>query len=179
MYSGITLVNKIDILLNELGMSRKDFAKQIEINPSTVSTWKTRNIIPPSETLFNITQYFEVSLDWLITEDVHQGIRDFQHTITLRKQIREKIYDIISKKQGIPNGENIDTHNKFFEKIPELTYRLLYNWSEGRININEFIFKDIAFLLGVDIEYLFENKTNTDISVTVNSHVFSKNKSLN
>ncbi|MCI6480387.1 MAG: helix-turn-helix domain-containing protein [Spirochaetia bacterium] len=114
MYSGITLVNKIDILLNELGMSRKDFAKQIEINPSTVSTWKTRNIIPPSETLFNITQYFEVSLDWLITEDVHQGIRDFQHTITLRKQIREKIYDIISKKQGIPNGENIDTHNKFF-----------------------------------------------------------------
>ena len=93
-------------------------------------------------------------MDWLITEDVHQGIRDFQHTITLRKQIREKIYDIISKKQGIPNGENIDTHNKFFEKIPELTYRLLYNWSEGRININEFIFKDIAFLLGVDIEYL-------------------------
>ena len=157
MCDGIELVNKIDLLLNELHLTRKEFAEQLSLNASTIATWKTKNIIPPMETLAIIAKRLEVSLEWLITKDSQSGIKNTQRVIQTRRLIRNNIYKIISEKHGINDSEHPSNHSRFFSNIPDLTYRLLFNWAEGRINLNEFVLQDIAFLLGVPIEYLFSD----------------------
>ena len=95
MCNGIELVNKIDLLLNELYLTRKEFAEQLDLNASTIATWKTKNIIPPVDTLVLIAKRLEVSLEWLITQDSYNGISDFQRKVHTRRNIRRKIYDTI------------------------------------------------------------------------------------
>ena len=129
MCNGIELVNKIDLLLNELYLTRKEFAEQLDLNASTIATWKTKNIIPPVDTLVLIAKRLEVSLEWLITQDSYNGISDFQRKVHTRRNIRRKIYDTISKKLGIQNVDNPSIHSSFFSNLPDLTYRILLNWA--------------------------------------------------
>ena len=51
MASGIELVNRIDEVLLELGISRREFAASINIQPNTMGNWKTNNSMPPLETV--------------------------------------------------------------------------------------------------------------------------------
>lgn len=155
MCSGIILGEKIDLLIKELGITQKEFAKQIDISPSTIATWKSKNILPPIETISRIADFFQVSLEWLVTEDSVSGISDYQMVLLSRKDIRNRIYDIISSKTNNPDADNEISHKCFFTNMPYLSYRLLYNWSKGRINLNEYILVNIAFTLGVTIEYFF------------------------
>lgn len=67
--NGINLVERIDDFLNENGISRKEFAGILGINTSTIATWKTRNILPPVGTLFKISRYMNISIDFLVTGD--------------------------------------------------------------------------------------------------------------
>ena len=149
MFSGINLVNKIDVLSEELGLTRKEFAEQMDINPSTIATWKTKNILPPVDTIFNIARRFEVSIEWLMSED------NSQQEILCRKLIRKRIYESLAKKLNIDNADDPLHHKMFFTNMPNLTYRILSNWAEGRININLCVIEQIAFSLGENIEYLF------------------------
>ena len=98
MCNGIVLVDKIDILTKELGITRKDFAKQLDINPSTIATWRTRNILPPMETIEAIADYFKVSIEWLVTEDSTSKLFDSQKVKASRKAIRDRIYASVASK---------------------------------------------------------------------------------
>lgn len=87
--SGIEFVKRIDILLNEIGKTRKEFAKQINVSPSTISTWKTKNIIPPVETVFRISEILNVSINWLITGNDFYNIKAVDATELQEKYICE------------------------------------------------------------------------------------------
>ena len=163
MCNGLILGEKIDSLIKELGLTQTDLAKQLNISQSTIASWKSRNSLPPIETLCMIADFFQVSLEWLVTEDSVSGISDYQMVLLSRKDIRNRIYDIISSKTNNPDADNEVIHKSFFTNIPVLTYRLLYNWSEGRINLNEYVLTDIAYELGVTIDYLlFGINNNTE-----------------
>ena len=154
MCNGIVLVDKIDILTKELGITRKDFAKQLDINPSTIATWRTRNILPPMETIEAIAEYFKVSIEWLVTEDSTSKLFDSQKIKASRKAIRDRIYDLVASKTPEKFETQEELHNYFFDDMPDFTFKFLYNWSEGRININEYVFEEIAFRIGVSLDYL-------------------------
>ena len=149
MFSGINLVNNIVILSEEIGLTRKEFAEQMGFNQSTIATWKTKNILPPVDTIFNIARRFEVSIEWLMSDNTNQ------QEILYRKLIRKRIYESLSKKLNIENGDDPLQHKMFFTNIPKLTYRVLFNWAECRINLNLSVLQEIAFSLGENIEYLF------------------------
>ena len=68
--SGIILVDRIYELSKINGMTRKDLAKNIGRNPSTIATWKTRNIIPTADILYEIANYFNVTIDYLLTGNI-------------------------------------------------------------------------------------------------------------
>ncbi len=174
MCSGIILGGKIDILIKELGLTQKEFAKQINISPSTIATWKSKNILPPIETINMLANFFQVSLEWLVTEDQIFGLPDYQRILLSRKEIRNRIYEIISWKTKNPDADNEISHKRFFSSMPYLSYNILYNWSMGRINLNECILKDIAYALGVTIDYLF---TGTDTVASSDDKAKSKEKS--
>ena len=64
--NGINLVKRIDELAKEEGITRKDLSERLGMNPSTISAWKSKNNIPPIETLCIIADYFDISLDYLV-----------------------------------------------------------------------------------------------------------------
>lgn len=163
MCNGIVLVDKIDILTKELGISRKDFANQLDINPSTIATWRTRNILPPMETIEAIADYFKVSIEWLVTEDSTSKLFDSQRVKASRNAIRDRIYDIANSKAPEIFETKEELHNYFFDDMPDFTFKFFYNWSEGRININEYVFEEIAFRIGVSLEYLITGKVANEI----------------
>jgi transcriptional regulator with XRE-family HTH domain len=154
MCNGIVLVEKIDLLIKELGLSRKAWSMQFGINPSTIATWRTRNILPPMETIEAIAEYFKVSIEWLVTEDSTSKLFDSHKIKASRKAIRDRIYDIADSKTPAKYENLEELHKLFFEDITEFTFSFLYNWSEGRVNINEYVFEEIAFKLGVTLDYL-------------------------
>lgn len=181
MFSGINLVNRIDILSEELGLTRKEFAEQMDLNPSTIATWKTKNILPPVETIFNIARRLEVSFEWLISDEFYTGIKNLQQEIICRRQIRKRIYKSIEIKLNIENADNPLQHNIFFANMPDLTYRILYNWAEGRINLNLFVIEAIAFSIGENIEYLFsiDNQYNEDFNQNEKKILETAQRNLN
>ena len=76
MKNGIQLVERIDFLLKLKKQTRNEFCKSINIPPSTIATWKSRNIYPTVDVLSVITFNLGVSLDWLVNgEDDEVFIR--------------------------------------------------------------------------------------------------------
>ena len=57
------------------------------MNPSTISSWKTKNNIPPIETLCIICDYFDISLDYLIKGQNFHSNKEYD----LRKKIFSEI----------------------------------------------------------------------------------------
>ena len=165
MFNGIVLVDKIDELSKELGITRKEFASTLKMSPSTIATWKTRNILPPLETLEVIADFFEVSVEWLSSDNPIGRVNDYNATVLERREIRKRIYETLAEKTGNPNADNPTSHSTFFSNMPELTYRVLSNWSKGRINISEYVLIKIAYSLGISVEYLMTgNKSEKDNS---------------
>ena len=68
--SGIILVNRIDELARLKRITRQILAKELKVNPSTIATWKTRNIIPSADILYEIANYFNVTIDYLLTGNI-------------------------------------------------------------------------------------------------------------
>lgn len=67
MCSGIEFVNRIDSVLKDSNKTRKELAKKLNIIPATMATWKTKDIMPPVDTIQRIADELIVSIDWLVT----------------------------------------------------------------------------------------------------------------
>ncbi len=178
IFNGIIFSKKIDTLIKELGLTQKDLAKQIDISPSTIATWKSKNILPPIKTISRIADFFQVSLEWLVTEEPSFDIAYIKN-LELRKNIRNRIYETIGKKTNNPDTDNEDSHNNFFSNKPYLSYRIIYNWAMGRINLNEYILQDIAFTLCVTTEYLFGGATENTKNINDDDILKTAQRNLN
>lgn len=109
MKNGIQLVETIDFLLKIKKQSRRDFCKSINIPPSTIATWKSRNIYPTVDILSDIAFNLGVSLDWLVngednevfvirrTKDFSElSMKYFNELLQLEKLSSEDFYIIKS-----------------------------------------------------------------------------------
>lgn len=165
MACGIELINRIDNILSEHNISRKEFALSIKIQPTTMANWKTNNSIPAGDTLYLIANELEVSVDWLLSDN-----SDFERKEELlgersRKAIRRRIYESLSKKyyeeirderlspENLRNETNLqDIHEKYLDYY--VTYWKLFNWSKGRCEIDYTIFLQWATELDTTVNYL-------------------------
>lgn len=154
MCNGIEFVKRLDEILNENNLSRKDFGEMLGLSTSTMGTWKTRNILPPVETVAKIAEKLNVSMEWLLTGFSYQA-SDYERGKLSRKTIRDRIYKTLKSKLNIEgSADNERIHKTFFTNIPKITYSALVNWEKGYINLDSYIFEDIANSLGVPLEYL-------------------------
>ncbi len=60
-------MNRIDLLLKQQGRTRKSLCALTDIPNSTIGTWKSKNIMPPIDTIVRIADALNVSIDWLVT----------------------------------------------------------------------------------------------------------------
>lgn len=164
MPSGTEFINKIDTILNEFHLTRKDLGLQLNLSSSTLSTWKSSTSLPSGDNIYKIAKYLEVSADWLITEENDFEARDNLYGEQSRNNIRLRIYKLLGKKFGdqdsrfndnyLSNEETIEElHNHYFP--PAISYRYFYNWSKGRCEIPIDIFQQWSFTFNTSLDYIF------------------------
>ena len=85
MANGIELVNRIDEVLQDFSLSRNSFAEGLGISKGTMSTWKSRDILPNAKTALKIAHALDVSVEWLIWGSRHTD----EHESVLIKQRKE------------------------------------------------------------------------------------------
>ena len=152
--SGISLVNRIDEVISELGLTRKDFATKIDVNPTTMATWKTRNIFPPVDTLSKIADNLEVSLEWLITGSLGYGVDKKSFGDYSREAVRERIYKTLIQEDELPSEEVLAIiHSKNALAFP-ISYQALKNWAKGRISLDMYFFQQISYKINANLHYL-------------------------
>lgn len=62
----LTLGEKIVYLRKEKGLNQIDFAKNLNVDKSTVAKYETNKIIPSVPLLIKLAQFFEVTTDYLL-----------------------------------------------------------------------------------------------------------------
>ena len=84
------LINIVESLLNERGISTNKMLKDLGMGAGTFATWKSRGTSPNGETLSKLASYFGVSIDYLLTgsennnkPDPNKGTRLSDEDITL------------------------------------------------------------------------------------------------
>lgn len=61
------------VLRNNKGLTMEELAKEIGTTKSSVNMWENAGVIPRNEILKNISQFFEVSIDYLLGNDNLEG----------------------------------------------------------------------------------------------------------
>ena len=77
---------KIIEIRKQKNMTQEDFAKIFHVTRQTVSNWKTKKSYPDLQTLVQISDEFEISLDTMLKEDM----------LMVKKIDHDKIYKKIS-----------------------------------------------------------------------------------
>jgi len=72
--------DKIETLRKAKGWSHEELAEKMGTTPSSVSRWKSGRVTPSAETLAQLAQLFDVTVDYLLFDDVplqpRGGIKD-------------------------------------------------------------------------------------------------------
>ena len=159
--SGIKFINRIDDTLKDQNKTRKYLCEKLNILQGTMATWKTKDIMPPVDTIQRIANELEVSTQWLIDGDINFEENTNFLGAQSRKSIRERIY--IALKNKYENKDNRFTddylsnsmllrelHNYYFAG-DFVSFDYLYNWSKGRCEIEFFKFNQLAIGLNTSL----------------------------
>lgn len=156
MASGIELIERIDTVLNDMGISRKQFASEINIQTNTMGNWKSNNSMPPADTIVILARHLNVSTDWLLNGNPSFEERESALSHHSREQVRSRIYKrLIEKFKITENTDNLkQLHHDWFDPGYE-SYEYLLNWSKGRNEIDHTTFVSWANSLDTTVQYLF------------------------
>lgn len=180
MKSGIELVETIDLLLQEKNLTRKDFCKGLDIPPSTIATWKTRNIFPTVDVLALIARRLEVTLDWLINDSDSFNEKEQIFRQYSRKSIRLRIYESLKNKyknddnrfsDDFLENENLikELHHYYFNG-GDISYEVLLNWSKGRCELDLYYFDRWAISLNTTLQFIL---TGSELLIPSKSNGYS------
>ncbi|MFB5674392.1 helix-turn-helix domain-containing protein [Paenibacillus terreus] len=61
-----SIYERIEMLIQRKGMTKKAFCKQLAISTGNLGDWKRGKSKPGTSKLIEIAAFFDVSLDWLI-----------------------------------------------------------------------------------------------------------------
>ena len=89
----MALHDKLYGLRKERGLSQEALAEELGVSRQAISKWESGKAMPESDKLIVISEYFGVSLDYLLRDDVREsGPAAMNET----KRRKEKIRDVIS-----------------------------------------------------------------------------------
>ena len=80
----MALSEKLYTLRRKSGLSQEQLAEQLNVSRQAISKWEAGQSIPESDKLLSISNYFHVSLDYLMKEET-------QDTISEKEQINTSL----------------------------------------------------------------------------------------
>ncbi len=162
--SGISFLNKIDEVLAEQQRTRKSLCEALGILQGTMATWKTKDIMPPIDTIKRIAVALGVSVDWLITDS--KDFEEREHILNQysRHSIRLRVYEALKNKYEkidnrfvtdfLSNESLLRELHQYYFTGGYVPYETLLNWSKGRCNIDTYIFSQWAEGLNTTLQFL-------------------------
>lgn len=167
MLDGKKLVEMLDSYLKDNGLSRKQFCDDMGIPNSTLATWKSKNTLPPLETVDKIARYMKVSLTWLIhntDDDISINTPDDP---TSRISIYYRIENQLKSTHSGYNYEESMIAQYLSDIVDPL---MMLQWSQGRIDIPDDVLPKIADKLKVSIQWLMTGESYNQQDF--NSHLY-------
>ncbi len=70
----MALSEKLYTLRKKSGLSQEQLAEQLSVSRQAISKWESGTSVPESDKLIVISDYFKVSLDYLLKEDDEQQV---------------------------------------------------------------------------------------------------------
>ena len=65
----MALSDKLYMLRKKSGLSQEQLAEQLSVSRQAISKWESGQSVPESEKLIAISNYFDVSLDYLLKDE--------------------------------------------------------------------------------------------------------------
>lgn len=81
----MTFGEKLQALRKQKGMSQEQLASQITVSRQAISKWELDNSLPDTENVIQLSEIFDVSIDYLLKDNV-QNIKENLVPITNKKQ---------------------------------------------------------------------------------------------
>lgn len=182
MNTGTDLVERIDKIMKERNLQRKDLCADLKIPTSTIATWKTRGLLPSVDVVFQIAEYLHVSVQWLFTGELSEGYNKANTAnnplspisiinrldIVLRQNNNDFIYD------------SIQLHETYLKDI--VSSDTLANWCNGRLYPDLETLSKLAVKIKVNLQWLLTgeelfkeqyNQTAMELSKKYQSILFS------
>ena len=99
------IIDRISELFSEKGKSAYELCRVLDINQSTMSTWRTSHRHPPADKMKTIADFFGVSLDYLMTGEEAAAMRyttsDEDELLELFRALpQKKQYEFIGELKG-------------------------------------------------------------------------------
>ena len=141
--------NRLKGLRMEKNLSQSDFGKILNKSANNISQYETGKREPDLETLMIISEYFDVTLDYLLgkTENLHHGDSDYEFAIMVGSKIRT-----LMNLKGVSEK---DFEDKFMPNQPtEFGYFDFSHVESGEYSFGISIIKDIAKLFDSSVDYL-------------------------
>ena len=158
MRNGVELVEIIDFLLANKGITRKQFCLDVGIPTSTIATWKSKNSLPNTELISKVANFLNVSIDWLVNGENPQ--QEISIAAISRHTIMDRIETILRQNTNSFQTPFEELYAEHLGKIAD--FDLVNNWSLGRINVSESVITALANELKVTTDWLLTGKEETD-----------------
>jgi transcriptional regulator with XRE-family HTH domain len=162
--SGIIFLDKIDEVLKEHNKTRKSLCEALGILQGTMATWKTKNLMPPIDTINKIAKELNVTVDWLISDSKTFDEKEHLLGEYSRKSIRLRVYEALNNKYKKEDNRFTDSFLSDEPLIKELhhyyfnggyvSYEALLNWSKGRCEIPLYVFNQWALSLNSTLQFI-------------------------
>lgn len=97
----MALSEKLYTLRKKSGLSQEQLAEQLSVSRQAISKWESGTSVPESDKLIVISNYFKVSLDYLLKEDDEQQVTSENHDSLQTSDRTKWLLGIISCIGGI------------------------------------------------------------------------------
>ena len=97
----MALSEKLYTLRKKSGLSQEQLAEQLSVSRQAISKWESGTSVPESDKLSVISNYFKVSLDYLLKEDDEQQVTSENHDSLQTSDRTKWLLGIISCIGGI------------------------------------------------------------------------------
>ncbi len=97
----MALSEKLYTLRKKSGLSQEQLAEKLEVSRQAISKWESGTSVPESDKLIVISNYFNVSLDYLLKEDAEQSASPEKEDLPKANGRNKWIFGIICSIGGI------------------------------------------------------------------------------
>ena len=147
-------VEILEKFLKEKKISRRQFCGLVDIPNSTISSWKSKNVLPSIELVAKVAKFMNVSLDWLVYGEQFDNANELNNLENpySRKSILYRIEIVLRQNNEDYDYDLESLHRKYLSDIVD--YEVLLNWVCGKANLPENVLPEIAKKLNVSLQWL-------------------------